>query len=158
MDGEEAFRILRSAANAIPMHMSPFLLGPGIPRPPGPLATTWCSCGRCSNMSDARMNICCNSQECITLQAEFTNLCLRYDVISIVNILNWGYMTHQETSMETSIFRNQAYRNFILWQHGKLGRGIRKRTPSCVVLAIRNRFPAPDEVYRGYHSIDSDAE
>jgi len=34
-----------------------------------------------------------------------------------------------------------AYRQFIYWTYHRLGGGIRKVIPSCVVLAIRKEFP-----------------
>lgn len=116
----------------------------------------WCSCGRCISFDDPRMNICCRQSPCITTKAEFRNLCLRHDVLEVANILNWSHQFNQAPSFAPSTFRNQAYRNFVLWQHGPMGAGRRVPVPACVCRAVRERFPQPNGQYRGYHSPNSE--
>ena len=43
-----------------------------------------------------------------------------------------------------------AYRQFIHWTYSRLGRGIRRVIPSCVVAAVRREFPEADGVYTGF--------
>ena len=47
-------------------------------------------------------------------------------------------------------YRLAVHRQFIYWIRNKLGKGIRKVIPSCVVVAIRHKFPEADNVYTWY--------
>ena len=47
-------------------------------------------------------------------------------------------------------YRMAAYRQFIHWTYSRLGRGIRRIIPSCVVAAVRCEFPEADGVYTGF--------
>ena len=49
-----------------------------------------------------------------------------------------------------SNYRYAAYRQYIWWVYGRLGRKRRKVIPACVVLAIRKQFPEADGNYTGF--------
>ena len=55
----------------------------------------------------------------------------------------------EEPDYSTESFRKAAYRQYILWRYKKLGRGNRRVCPSCVVLAIRQLYPAQDGICMG---------
>ena len=47
-------------------------------------------------------------------------------------------------------YRYAAYRQFTWWVHNRLGRGVRRRIPACVINKIREEFPEPDGIYVGF--------
>nr|XP_022300909.1 uncharacterized protein LOC111109113 [Crassostrea virginica] len=98
------------------------------------------------SFDDPRMNICCQQSPCITTKAEFRNLCLRHDVLEVANILNWSHQFNRAPSFAPSTFRNQAYRNFVLWQHGPMGAGMWVPVPACVhVQSCKRKIPQPKD-------------
>ena len=44
----------------------------------------------------------------------------------------------------------RAYRQLVHWVYSRLGRGIRKVIPSCVIAAVRHEFPEADGIYTGF--------
>ena len=49
------------------------------------------------------------------------------------------------------MYRFAAYKNYIYWIYGKLGRNNRRVVPACAVTAIRARFSEEDGRYEGFH-------
>ena len=51
--------------------------------------------------------------------------------------------------------RLMAYRQFICWAYRgeRLGKGVRRVLPACVVTAIRARYADPQEEYTGFMEV-----
>jgi len=56
----------------------------------------------------------------------------------------------EERDFSMNWFRLAAYRQYILWRYGKLGKGNRRVCPSCVVVVVRSVYPSADGVYMGF--------
>ena len=105
-------------------------------------------CRRCAVMRTQEKNKFCTTvrRPCISrtnlfqqpiIDAIVLELAVRYreDVLVLKNVRN------------NKNFRHAAYRQYVLWQHGKLERGNRRVVPNCCVLAIRARYPLPNLVF-----------
>lgn len=55
-----------------------------------------------------------------------------------VHVFSSHYLTHRQCKM------------FILWGHGRLGKGNRTPLPYCAVFQIRLKFPENDAAYTGF--------
>ena len=52
------------------------------------------------------------------------------------------FARHNATEEEyNKAMRHAAYRQYILFEYGRLGRGVRRPVPSCVTWFIRDKFP-----------------
>jgi hypothetical protein len=116
----------------------------------------WCICNQCIQMDRERMNFCCGHNSCITLTPTFVDLCQRTSVVEIAGVYNYADENHESAMVQGNFLRNQAYRFFILWQYGKLGKGNRRCPPSCAVVRIRWKFPSLDQQYKGYESFQEE--
>lgn len=134
-------------------------LGPASPPtlPPVPGQLSWCICQRCREMPNVVERKCCLQQppfcistlphmEAYILQAGVLRLARRIwnDLRAVVDLPDEGEDNRQ--------FRHAAYRQFVAWQCGTLGPGLRVVIPSCCVWAIRDLFPDPHGQYRGFIS------
>lgn len=123
--------------------------------------TSWCQCGKCELMDTETESICCmevegldenrfESKSCITEVEEFKAVCLHSAVIRTVLI---AYRYHVDElqripeNFENKNMRFGCYKQFTYWVYNRLGRGIRKVIPSCVIWAIRNSYPDSDGNY-----------
>ena len=57
----------------------------------------------------------------------------------------------EEEADENKAMRHAAYRQFVLWQFGKLGTGDRSVIPSCCIWKIRDKYRDPFDQYTGFH-------
>ena len=114
------------------------------------LQPPWCKCGKCHMEGDAEDQVCCKNHPKNHENPYFFQLCLDQQTLelALVNNCDWLNMPRIYTN---SKFRNTAYRQYILWFHGKLGYRKRKRIPSCIKWAIRDMYPEASGEYVGYH-------
>jgi len=124
------------------------------PQPPD--KPNWCICGRCRDMGESRENICCR-RSCVTTNDPFSTLVLNTDVLAVVISHSADHYV-RVVDFNPASYRKAAYRQLTLWQHGHLGGANRRVIPSCVVLAIRCKFHAPDGVYMGFRENRADRE
>ena len=110
---------------------------------------SWCICGNCTEMSTPIENVCCGVSTCVTNYENFFGLCIDHMVLTVA-ILNRADIRADPVVYSPASYRKAAYRQYILWMHGYLGRGNRRVVPSCVVWAVRRWYPAPSGVYMGF--------
>ena len=122
------------------------------PEEPGPSNNNelpWCICNKCRAMPTADENVCCRKRPCVSTMGWFDTVVLNRDVLSVA-IEARSDIYADDPEYNPASYRKAAYRQFILWQHGHLGRGNRRVVPSCVVWSVRSKYPAPDGVYLGF--------
>ncbi len=102
----------------------------------------WCTCGNCRDMPKSK-DICCGEANCRTKSDEFNLHCLDYRFLTARTENNF----FKDLKAINEMYRRTAYRQ---WAR-VLGRD-KEREPhkSCVLAAIRNRFPSPDGKYVGF--------
>ena len=91
----------------------------------------WCKCGKCYEEADPEDRVCCKNNAKNDSHPSFDRVVLDKDTlqVALVNNCDWLNMPKIYTPAK---FRNTAYRQYILWFHGKLGYKNRRRIPSCV--------------------------
>ena len=121
------------------------------PEPENP-APAWCNCGHCVVMPTQEENKCCSERpgrSCISRSNLFRQVILDGNVLDLAMRYREDMLVLNEVRNNEN-FRHAAYRQFILWQYGKLGRGNRTVVPSCCVTTIRASYPSPNGIYTGY--------
>ncbi|KAG0444970.1 hypothetical protein HPB47_008543 [Ixodes persulcatus] len=118
--------------------------------------TDWCQCGCCAQMPTADECVCCREYPaaasrqpgCLTSNPDFETVCLNPGVLEVAYLMMRHY--RQDGMGTTAHERNRyaAYRQCVLWLWRRLGQHNRRPLPSCVVKAIRGRFP--DTSYSGF--------
>ena len=91
---------------------------------------------------------------CITNHESFQAVVLNEDALyTHLVALNdmWSSYLPARDNVPTKSYRYAAYRQFTWFAHNRrLGRGIRRRIPACVLRIIREKFPDPRGDYVGY--------
>ena len=112
----------------------------------------YCKCGKCKVMETEVESICCKEMEeidegrlggkdCISEVNQFECVCLNPAVLKTALI---AYINESKSSKIKGTFDNKnmrygGYKQYTYWIHNKLGKGVRRVIPSCVVWAIRDR-------------------
>ena len=113
--------------------------------------SSWCSCTNCRHMPTAAERVCCRMQprNCVSSRIQFEMLVLDEGVLAVAD-QHRADMLAGVVRLDNDGRRHAAYRQYILWRHGRLGQGNRRVIPSCCVWAVRDRYPSEDGHYRGY--------
>ena len=90
-----------------------------------------------------------DNKKCISLTDAFHDVCLNKNVLEAA-LGTWREFTDEELGISNKSYRFIAYRQFISWIFGWIGKDARKVIPSCVVNKIRLEFPAVDNICIGY--------
>ncbi|KAL3876084.1 hypothetical protein ACJMK2_003691 [Sinanodonta woodiana] len=113
----------------------------------------WCSCQHCMTMQTRSESKCCKDMNivdgkmeeagisCITEHDGFQANCLNEHVLETSY---YEYLEEHEPNDQSihELYRYIAYRRFVRWIFQRLGQKQRKILPSCVVKAIREKFPS----------------
>ena len=110
-----------------------------------------CKCGYCIMIPQEIEYKCCGQRNYVTLQSRFSKLVLDPEVLQLF-IKNRGDIRNDREDNSTRVFRKSAYRQYILDRYNYLGKGNRKVAPSCVVRAIRSRYPSVTGTYMGFRA------
>ena len=97
-------------------------------------------------MENPQEQKCCTLRKCITSYELFQNLCLDRNVLE-VSIKARCDMRADGFDFSPASYRKAAYRQHILWQCERLGRGSRRVCPSCVVRIVV--YPSADGNNKG---------
>ncbi|XP_037613535.1 P2X purinoceptor 7-like [Sebastes umbrosus] len=123
----------------------------------------WCTCGNCAKMPTEPENICCwetqqvkrrmeqlpDNISCMIQHPGLDPVCLNlFTMQNAYNVYRAEYGALHQRAIERQ-YRYLAYRSFVSWCWGFLGRRIRVVIPACVVLRIRREFPDALARYEG---------
>lgn len=119
---------------------------------PGATSPNWCSCMKCREMPTAVERVCCGRppNSCQSDLPDFRLLVLDELVLQMAQLYRQDVLALPVDDDYNKGKRHAAYRQFILWHHGRLGIGVRRVIPSCCVWAIRDKFPDQFGQYHGF--------
>lgn len=144
-----AFKSRRLLLNDLVANSNAVRTGDAIASARAPLPS-FCVCGFCREMPTDKERRCCKERRhCRSQTGSFRNICLDSDNISTVirSIADTYVFIPVYDNRE---MRHAAYRQYVMWQHGHLGKGHRVVIPSCCVWEIRKHYPSPNGQYTGF--------
>ncbi|KAI8490561.1 hypothetical protein Bbelb_318290 [Branchiostoma belcheri] len=112
-------------------------------------------CSNCREMpTDLERISCCDmdARWCVSRLPEIDLYILQRGVLQLNRDTRNDLLAlqeDQEPGADHREFRHAAYRQFVVWQHGRLGEGNRV-IPSCCVWRIRDEFPDVNGHYTGF--------
>ncbi|XP_061891649.1 P2X purinoceptor 7-like [Entelurus aequoreus] len=125
--------------------------------------TEWCTCHNCVNMETVAECVCCRELDAVARRMEekrvetciidhpgFPSVCLDEWVLQTAYYAyqqQYGVLQQQQNERR----RHTAYRQFVRFCWGYLGKEIRVVLPACVVHKIRTTFPSMD--YTGFQDV-----
>lgn len=120
----------------------------------------WCYCSICAYDESIYEDVCCRNPKilpnekfaghiCITNTSSFSSICLNKDVLEVA-LEGWNDMRGDNKEYKNENYRFIAYRQFIWWCHGHMGKKNRTPLPNCVLRKIREIFPDPNNFYIPY--------
>jgi len=115
----------------------------------------WCKCGCCQETLRQKPieKHCCRKLKgpCVVEDDDLQTVVLHAAVVQ-ASINSQRLLLAQAThsGYENRSMRHQAYGQYIAHCVGAMGAGKRIVVPACVVAAIRNKWPAPDDFYTGF--------
>ena len=158
MDGETLVKLVKEAFKSRPLALKDLV--EQLQHDPAPPAENvdevtqpsvpFCVCQNCREMPTDKERVCCKERRlCRSKTLAFQNICLDSDnLATVIRSLADTYVF--TPTYDNRAMRHAAYRQYVMWIHGHLGKGNRKVIPSCCVWKIRKHYPAPDGHYTGY--------
>jgi hypothetical protein len=131
-----------------------------VAEPPGPDpdqdhhdVPDWCVCHRCLQMPTVQERLCCQQQpaRCFSQLPGMDTVVLDREVLEVARRHRNDILGDEPEVQDLNrAFRHAAYRQYVLWRHGRLGEGDRRVIPACCVWRVRNAFPEPTGQYVGF--------
>ncbi|XP_070209486.1 P2X purinoceptor 7-like [Littorina saxatilis] len=101
----------------------------------------WCKCTLCREMPTSPERKCCKKLHCISRLPEMEVITNTF-VLHLARRQRKEILVFQDDDTQNAANRHAAYRQFVIWQFGRLGTGNRRVVPSCCTWHTRDKFPS----------------
>ena len=117
----------------------------------------WCVGEKCKEDFTINENVCCRNpnifeddvfdgKTCITESDAFDSVCLNRFVLQAA-LGTWNDNNHDTRKLDHKNYRFIAYKQYISWSYGYLGKRKRKPLRNCAITKIRQTYPEPNNMY-----------